>query len=325
VIAGASVAIERVIEAFWTVMSRWKSSWWPLSVVADEVAKIVDGTESAVGDTFDKALTSLTQAKAMGRITAETLAAAERDLPRRKSEYAGRMAQLKRLAPDNQRVQLIASSSLQAVADIEKRYLAFAPALRRDLGIANQAITGLADFTASFKDNPGKRIWSIVLGAFLGLIAAGVLTLDVFEATNPLNAPSPQAVTIGWFTLTNGLFAFVGVALTGLLIGLGSNPTHEVIAFLKEAKKDRQAANNPAPTTSEMQPSAGNPAAPFRALMRADLQQEASIDELTAQIVESSRLGEPAGAERQSDAAATETLLSALPLRPPSYLSLRRR
>ena len=46
---------------------------------------------------------------------------------------------------------------------------------------------------------------------------------------------------------------FLGVAVTGLLLGLGANPTHEVIKFIQEAKVGRREANGPSP---EVQPPA---------------------------------------------------------------------
>jgi hypothetical protein len=253
VIAGAAVAIERAIEGFWTLMAKWKSSWWPLSEVADQVAKIVTETETAVGSTLVEASAALQRAKDAGRISEEALTKANAEITELTSDFTSRVTSLKKLAPDNQRVRLIATTSLQAIAQVEKRYLADAPELERRLGIANQAITGLADFTASLTDNPGKRLWSLVIGTQIGLIIAGILTLDVFAAsdTTPAAVASEQLELLGLnVTLPNGWVPFVGVALTGLIIGLGSNPTHEVIGFLKEAKKDRRAETQLTPDES---------------------------------------------------------------------------
>jgi len=88
---------------------------------------------------------------------------------------------------------------------------------------------------ATFKDNPGRRLISICAGAILGLIAAWALGLDAFQAA--YQAP-PGDVVGGvppqwqW-----------GIAVTGLLMGLGSTPTHEVIKLVQEVKKSRKTGN----------------------------------------------------------------------------------
>jgi hypothetical protein len=45
-----------------------------------------------------------------------------------------------------------------------------------------------------------------------------------------------------------GFFPYWGVAITGLVMGLGSNPTHEVIRAIQEVKKSRKSGNDPVPS-----------------------------------------------------------------------------
>jgi hypothetical protein len=77
----------------------------------------------------------------------------------------------------------------------------------------------------SLADNPGRRILSIYLGALMGLVVAVILGLDVFAAV------------LG--TVSTGLK--YGVAATGLVMCLGSSPTHEVIKVLQTIKQNQKA------------------------------------------------------------------------------------
>jgi hypothetical protein len=72
------------------------------------------------------------------------------------------------------------------------------------------------------------------------MMIAGVVGMDVFQATL-----SPEAVGAAQAAGQSAarLFPYVGVAVTGLVIGFGSDPTHQVIEVLKEYKKARKAAS----------------------------------------------------------------------------------
>ena len=130
---------------------------------------------------------------------------------------------------DSQRVQLITASAQRSVTYFGSRY----QELRDAATIAGSGIAGITDFVATFKDNPGRRMISLFGGALVGLLMAWALHLDVFRTVLETPAPAQPAV----------LLPFVGVALTGMLMGLGANPTHEVIRILQEIKNRRKADN----------------------------------------------------------------------------------
>jgi hypothetical protein len=115
--------------------------------------------------------------------------------------------------------------------------------------VAGQAVDSVGSFIATFKDNPGKRLLSLELGALAGLAIAGLLGVDVFKAVLSPDAKTDIAFT--WPTSIDGVWnwivsaPFFGVAATGLLLGLGSNPTHEVIGALQQYKIDKKAAGAP--------------------------------------------------------------------------------
>lgn len=124
-----------------------------------------------------------------------------------------------KLPPDNERVQLLVTAASPHVDYLRKKYEANLPNLNAAAAIAGTAIDGLQNFIASFKDNPGRRLISIYLGVILGLTVAGYFGLDLFQAVLKDTAQS-----------TNHL----NIIITGVVVGLGSNPTHEVIRALQE-------------------------------------------------------------------------------------------
>ena len=88
---------------------------------------------------------------------------------------------------------------------------------------------GVDDFLGTFSSNPLRRIISLFIGMVLGLVVAAFAGLDCIAA-----ALSP--VTLGKSPLNPTVW---GMVLTGILIGLGSNPTHEIIKALQQYKQNQ--------------------------------------------------------------------------------------
>jgi hypothetical protein len=127
------------------------------------------------------------------------------------------------LAPSGQQSRPIIAVTNQALGEIEKNV----PKVEQAAQVAKQTIETAKNVLDSFQDNPARRLISIYTGAILGLVVAGTTGLNVFQATGvSSNLPG------------------LGVALTGLLIGLGASPTHEAIRVLQEIKEGRKATNN---------------------------------------------------------------------------------
>ena len=72
---------------------------------------------------------------------------------------------------------------------------------------------------------------SLFAGAILGIVIAGFFSLDLFQAILQPNNTIPA-----WGRLTHP-----GVAVTGLINGLGSSPTHEIIQAIQSFKQNQQA------------------------------------------------------------------------------------
>jgi hypothetical protein len=142
-----------------------------------------------------------------------------------------RIAELRTMAPDNQRIQLVATSAAQYLNGLEKAYADKSPELHRALKTAQASVDGMQNFLVSFKDNPGRRLISLFLGAIMGVIVAGAFGLDVFKAV------------LGGAGQSN----MGHILVTGVMVGLGSSPTHEVIRAIQEYKKSRKGENTAKP------------------------------------------------------------------------------
>jgi len=225
-VGGAAIGIERVIEVFWTSLSGTLGAYWPLNAISRQVETMEKDLDTALKPFYEKTLI-LEQLKKKGKLTQEQLAMAEDEIDRMKARFD----ELIKLTPDNQRMQLIAAAASQNVAYLHQKYHRVAPQLNQALDTAHAAINGLQDFLATFKDNPGRRLISLFLGAVLGLIIAGIFNLDVFQAV--LETPETS----------ESLMLDLRVIFTGLTIGLGSNPTHEVIKAIQLYKESRKGEN----------------------------------------------------------------------------------
>jgi hypothetical protein len=245
-ITGAAIAIERTIEIMWTIIGGLLGTYWPLNAISRQVKTMVDDLDTTLKPFHEKAQLRLERAVQLGKLTREQLAAAEAEIDRMKTRFDELVALVK-IAPDNERMQLLAAAASQNVNYLHEKYNESAPHLTEALNTANAAIGGLQDFLATFKDNPGRRLISLCLGAVLGLGVAGVFTLDIFQAV--LQTPAQEI---------NGVLLDLRVIVTGLVIGLGSGPTHEVIHAVKEYKQTLKGDNTSRPELSATSGSNGD-------------------------------------------------------------------
>lgn len=226
-VAGAAVTIERIIEVVWTVLGGTLGTYWPLSWVRKQTESLVTSLDSTLGTVQAQTQRVLDQVEGATVWATEQAPRLQADL----SALKERITELRALAPDNQRLQLIATSAAQYLNGLEKAYADKSPELRRALKTAQSTVDGMQDFLVSFKDNPGRRLISIFLGAIMGVVAAGAFGLDVFQAV----LGGTEQRNIGQ------------ILATGVMIGLGSSPTHEVIRAIQEYKKNRKGENTAKP------------------------------------------------------------------------------
>src|SRR5262249_28277230 len=189
---------------------------------------------------FDAAIAGLEGAKQAETVTKEQVDRIDAEIANvllEAQRYVKQIQQISSLAKDNQRVQLVATTAFQAANRLDTAYGDVLPRVRQAFNDVSQVTTGLSDILAGFKDNPAKKLISMMIGTFVGLVIAGFAGLDLFQAAGlPLGPTDPAAIKAA-------LFPYVGVMLTGLVVGLGANPTHEVVRLVSEAAKARRAGN----------------------------------------------------------------------------------
>jgi hypothetical protein len=226
-ITGAAVAIERLLEIFWTAIDATKGSFWPIRLVDEVVAQIT----AEVSGPVSKLAMAVDDAVAAGNLVDSRAADAQRQITYLQND----IAKLNTLAPSSPRAQLIVSSVAPRLTALQESY----PELKTDIDTGDKAIKSIDAFVESIKDNPGRRIISIFLGTLIGLGVVWFLGLDVFAAT--LGTGALAHVTIGPASqpFLSWQWRF-GCALTGAVIGLGSSPTHEVIKALQLFKQKQK-------------------------------------------------------------------------------------
>jgi hypothetical protein len=260
-IGAAAVAIERIIEFIWTAVGLSTASWAPLRKVGTAINDLMDKSNKAlesyqkeakalldnIGATIAEAerqvsafSSMLTNLQRRPDTTATQLTDAQKQLSdawdelhklqavqAKKVELTTALAQVppvtKETVHDKQEVLLYATRLTGAIDSIQ----AIIPKFQAQATLAKQSVATLTSFVDSFKDNPARRLVSIYIGALFGLSVTYAFQLDVFQAI----LQPDKGVTE------------VGVALTGLVIGLGTNPTHQVIRLLEEFKKSQKGNN----------------------------------------------------------------------------------
>jgi hypothetical protein len=234
IITAAAVGIERVLEVFWTAIGLLKDSWWPFGQFQKQLNRLIAELDDVLKQFFARAEASAqSSAQDIGNDVAQPQPISVK-VARVRTRTESLRQDLAMIAQDKQQVQLLAASAVNAVSYVER----LLPEAQGEAAIAMQAITGVTDFLETFKENPGRRLISIFAGAGIGLLIAWSLGLDVFQAVLAAEATAIQGGT---------LFPALGVAITGVVIGLGANPTHEVIRLIQEYKKSQKTANSPTP------------------------------------------------------------------------------
>lgn len=242
-----AIGIERLIEIFWSMIGSFKNGWWPLPEIADAVDRLTEEANQIAKPAFQAALDGLAAAQATLQEGDAQRALLDAEIARINVEvqaYRDQIASVGSLAKNNQRVQLVATTAFQAAQRLDTAYGSVMPAVRQAFNDVSQMTAGVSDILAGFKDNPAKKVISIFLGSAAGLLVAGTVGLDLFAAAGlPLGETDPAKIPLS-------AFPYVGVMLTGLVVGLGANPTHEVVRWASEAAKSRKTASLGLPNVS---------------------------------------------------------------------------
>jgi hypothetical protein len=223
IIAAVAVGIERVLEGFWTYIGLTRGTWWPLNVISQEINTMASNLNTVL-EPFDLQLTKVVEdAKNAEQWSQQQLDAANKEV----TDFQNFIAQLKQLTPGSPQATAIANIISQQVSNFQQKYTTLA----NEATIVKQAISDFATFIVTPPDNLGRRFISLFLGMYLGLVVAGVLGLDLLQSI-----------------FTTSLAFHLGIVLTGLVMGLGSSPTHEVIQVLQSWKTNLKTPSTATPS-----------------------------------------------------------------------------
>lgn len=225
-VGGAAVVIERVIEAAWTFLGVTFGAYWPLGAIQKQVRSLVAEMDRSLEPFHARLQADLDALAAAGKLTGEEADRGKREIERLKSRFDD----LSRGATDQQKVQLLAATASQSVSHLYGKYKGLVGGIDRASAAATSAIGAVQGFLVTFKDNPGRRLISLYAGAIMGVAVAGVFGLDILQA---VLEPGPEGLP----------YPSLRVVFTGLVIGLGSNPTHEMIRAVQEYKKSQKSEN----------------------------------------------------------------------------------
>jgi hypothetical protein len=213
-ITAGAVAIERAIEAIWTVFGANGRPWWPFTAVGKQVDELVKALNENLQPLQNEAK----------RVLGAARESAEKATHFPNLHQAQWLCEtLKDLGPSNRRARDLAKA-----ASISARWFKHTHADKNIKDAASQIVftaDTLTNFLDTFNDNPARRLISILFGCIIGVFGAWALGLDAVQAT-----------------LGTIPFRGLGSAMTGIVMGLGSNPTHELIKTLQETKQRRRTA-----------------------------------------------------------------------------------
>lgn len=227
-ITGAAVAIERILELVWTFLGGLLGTYWPLNVINKQVDTLIEHLDNTIQPFYKQAEVAFSQLKGQEQFATAQIEPVLAEIKSLREQFET----LRQLTPDNQRTQLLIATAAQHTQYLYGKYSNTltgqgAAELEQAKQVIDTTIARLQDVLTTFKDNPGRRLISLYLGAVLGLGVAGVFGLDLFQAILGATPATPN----------------LRIVVTGLIIGLGSNPTHEVIRVVQEYKKSQKSAN----------------------------------------------------------------------------------
>jgi len=233
VVGTTAVGIERIIETLWTMLGQATGNQrWPLNLVGDEVSQFVSRLNEDLEPFLQRVQEGVDQVGEATGVATERLRVAKESI----DDIQGSIRELQALAPENPRAREALAAASRGIGYLEGAY----PSLRDQAQRFNEAVSGADALLNQVNDNPARRLISILVGSFLGLLVAGILGLDLVGATLGENPWGPEGKP-PWL---DSALPNLGAAVTGLAMGLGASPTHELIKTLQETKKNRKAENN---------------------------------------------------------------------------------
>ena len=237
-----AVAIERLIEGAFTVLAGPLGQWWPLREVNKEFRTYETQANAVFTDVLPKVKAAVEEAQKIAVAANEPVDQFAGVVDRLDTESKRLKVRLTdvttKLSPGSTRLQRVSEvvGSLNTELDSACSIAGSAATIaKKALDEANETGDRALTIISSFDDNPARRVAALVVGASLGMIVAGGVGINLFVATLAADDTLVPGAP-GW------LLGRAGVLLTGVVIGLGSGPTHEVVKALQSYKDDRKGA-----------------------------------------------------------------------------------
>ncbi|MEL7155035.1 MAG: hypothetical protein AAFN30_00395 [Actinomycetota bacterium] len=233
-VGAVALGIERVLEIAWTLVgqSRRLGGWWPLDRVQRAARDFESAAEQLLAplDDLEEGIESAKAGLSEQDAAAQQLQAYAEQVQSVRPRLQAQLDRARQLAPGSSRLSLVSAVAEEA-AGLVNQTAANADAkladIRRRMRQAQSGMNTALDVIDAFQDNPARRLASLIAGAFLGLVVAGLSELNLFVAT----------LTDDGGGLDGPLGGPIGVALTGIVLGFGASPTHEIVKGLQRYKE----------------------------------------------------------------------------------------
>lgn len=234
-IGAVALGIERVLEIGWTLVGQSKrlGGWWPLNRVSDAAVEFEAAAEQLLdplGELEERLLAALEGLDQSDAATAQLQGYLDR-VHAVRPQVVSTFNRARELAPGSARVSLVSTAAAQAVNLVgqttDNADAALADIRRRINGAQGGMNTAL-DVIDAYRDNPARRLASLLIGSILGLLVAGMSQLNLFVATLSDDG-----------ALDGPLGGALGVVITGIVLGFGASPTHEIVKGLQRYKEGK--------------------------------------------------------------------------------------
>ncbi|HEY0071360.1 MAG TPA: hypothetical protein VGE04_15450 [Chloroflexia bacterium] len=238
-ITSVAIGIERAQEVFWMAIDSKYGDWWPFTLVTRPIKDLQTRLTGELPAYLTNAGKLVTDLQNSGKLAQGELEKLNKNLEEAKEQ----LTKLRDSLPKGKDLE----SLLTALQANLKNVQAKIPEGQQGLEFGNAALDIVASVLDSAKDNPARRVIGMFIGSAAGIVIAAMFGLDLFWAV----LGKETAFYFG--SEPNLLTLHAGVSISGIIIGLGADPTHQVVRLLEERKKQAKKDNRTDESTSEAQ------------------------------------------------------------------------